>query len=143
MRALRVDKLTYAALEATLVEYVAGRAATTVPVRRMLTMTVDEIRVRADAIAAAIRRMPGWRAELVDGASAIGGGSAPGVELPTCLVAIERHGLTPDALEARLRRLNRPVIARIERDRLVLDLRTVPPDQDPQLLALLGDVTLG
>jgi L-seryl-tRNA(Ser) seleniumtransferase len=139
MRALRVDKLTYAALEATLVEYVAGRAATTVPVQRMLTMTVDEIRVRADAIAAAIRRMPGWRAELVDGASAIGGGSAPGVELATCLVAIEKIGLTPDALETRLRRLARPVIARIERDRLVLDLRTVTPDQDPQLLALLGD----
>ena len=139
MRALRVDKLTYAALEATLVEYVAGRAATTVPVQRMLTMTVDEIRMRADAIAVAIRRMPGWRAELVDGASAIGGGSAPGVELATCLVAIEKIGLTPDALETRLRRLARPVIARIERDRLVLDLRTVPPDQDPQLLALLGD----
>ena len=78
-------------------------------------MTVDEIRVRAEAIAAAIRRMPGWRAALVDGASAIGGGSAPGVELATCLVAIERNGLTPDALEARLRRLARPVIARIER----------------------------
>ena len=139
MRALRVDKLTYAALEATLLEYVAGRAATTVPVQRMLTMSVDEIRVRAEAIAAAIRRMPGWRAELVDGASAIGGGSAPGVELATRLVAIEKNGLTPDALEARLRRLARPVIARIERDRLVLDLRTVPPDQDPQLLALLGD----
>jgi L-seryl-tRNA(Ser) seleniumtransferase len=54
-------------------------------------------------------------------------------------VAIEKNGLTPDALEARLRRLARPVIARIERDRLLLDLRTVPPEQDPQLLALLGD----
>ena len=140
MRALRVDKMTYAALEATLTEYVAGRAATTVPVQRMLTMTVDEIRARAETLASAIGRMRGWRAELVDGVSAVGGGSAPGVELPTCLVAIEKFGLTPDALEERLRRLTPPIIARIERDRLVLDLRTVLPDQDRQLAPLLDGV---
>jgi L-seryl-tRNA(Ser) seleniumtransferase len=140
MRALRVDKMTYAALEATLTEYVAGRAATTVPVQRMLTMTVDEIRARAETLASAIGRMRGWRAELVDGVSAVGGGSAPGVELPTCLVAIEKFGLTPDALEERLRRLTPPIIARIERDRLVLDLRTVRPDQDRQLAPLLDGV---
>jgi L-seryl-tRNA(Ser) seleniumtransferase len=139
LRALRVDKMTYAALEATLTEYVAGRASTTVPVQRMLTMAVEEIRLRADALAAAIGSMPGWRAELLDGASAVGGGSAPGVELPTCLVGIEKIGVTADTLEERLRRLTPPVIARIERDRLVLDLRTVLPNQDPQLLALLGD----
>jgi L-seryl-tRNA(Ser) seleniumtransferase len=138
MRALRVDKMTYAALEATLTEYVAGRATTTVPVQRMLTMTVEEIHARADALATAIRRMPGWRAELVEGVSAVGGGSAPGVELPTRLVALEKIGLSPDALEARLRRLTPPVIARIERDRLVLDLRTVLPNQDRQLAALLS-----
>ena len=140
MRALRVDKMTYAALEATLAEYVAGRATTTVPVHRMLTMTVDEIRTRADALVTTIRRMPGWRAELVDGVSAVGGGSAPGIELPTTLVAIEKIGVTPDALEERLRRLTPPVIARIERDWLVLDLRTVLPDQDRQLAALLDGV---
>jgi L-seryl-tRNA(Ser) seleniumtransferase len=140
MRALRVDKMTYAALEATLAEYVAGRATTTVPVQRMLTMTVDEIRTRADALVTTIRRMPGWRAELVDGVSAVGGGSAPGIELPTTLVAIEKIGVTPDALEERLRRLTPPVIARIERDWLVLDLRTVLPDQDRQLAALLDGV---
>ena len=77
---------------------------------------------------------------LVDGSSAIGGGSAPGVELPTWLVAIAKDGLTPDALEERLRRLTPPVIARIERDRLLLDLRTVLPEQDAALAALLGDV---
>jgi len=76
----------------------------------------------------------------VDGVSAVGGGSAPGVELPTCLVAIEKFGLTPDALEERLRRLTPPIIARIERDRLVLDLRTVLPDQDRQLAPLLDGV---
>ena len=140
MRALRVDKMTYAALEATLAEYVAGRAARTVPVQRMLTMTADEIRARAEGLASAIGRIAGWRAELVDGVSAIGGGSAPGVELPTRLVAIEKAGVTPDTLEERLRKLTPPVIARIERDRLVLDLRTVTPDQDRELAALLARV---
>ena len=137
MRALRVDKMTYAALEATLTEYAAGRAATTVPVQRMLTMTADEVRARAETLAAAIGTLTGWRAELVAGASAIGGGSAPGVELPTWLVAIANDDLSPDALEERLRRLTPPVIARIEGDRVVLDLRTVLPAQDAHLVALL------
>jgi L-seryl-tRNA(Ser) seleniumtransferase len=135
MRALRVDKMTYAALEATLVEYAAGRARETVPVQRMLTLTAAEIRPRAEAVAAAVSAIAGWRATIVDGASAIGGGSAPGVELPTCLVSIAKEGLTPDALEARLRALTPPVIARIEHDRLLLDLRTVLPEQDSALAA--------
>src|SRR5712691_1942242 len=133
MRALRVDKMTYAALEATLAEYAAGRAAATIPVQRMLAATADEIRVRAHALASAIGQMNGWSAELLAGVSTVGGGSAPGVELPTWLVAIAKEGLTPDALEEHLRRLTPPVIARIEKDRLVLDLRTVLSDQDSQL----------
>jgi L-seryl-tRNA(Ser) seleniumtransferase len=72
--------------------------------------------------------------------SAIGGGSAPGVELPSSLVAIAKDGLTPDALEERLRRLTPPVIARIEHERLLLDLRTVLPEQDRRLTALLREV---
>jgi len=137
MRALRVDKMTYAALEATLAEYAAGRASTTVPVQRMLTMTADEIRARAAGLASAIGGVAGWRAELLPGASTIGGGSAPGIELPTWLVAIAKEGLTPDALEERLRRQTPPVIARIEHDRVLLDLRTVPCDQDAVLSELL------
>jgi L-seryl-tRNA(Ser) seleniumtransferase len=138
MRALRVDKMTYAALEATLAEYAAGRAEATVPVRRMLTLSAGEIRVRAESLAAAVNAMSGWRAELVAGSSTIGGGSAPGVELPTWLVAIAKDSLTPDRLEERLRRLTPPVIARIERDQLLLDLRTVPPEKDAALAALVG-----
>ena len=140
MRALRVDKMTYAALEATLAEYAAGRAHGTVPVQRMLAMTADEIRARANAVAAAIRRHAGWRADVVNGVSAVGGGSAPGVELPTWLIVIEKHGLTPDALETSLRRRVPPVIARIERDRVLLDLRTVLPDQDSVLSTSFADL---
>jgi len=140
MRALRVDKMTYAALEATLAEYAAGRAAATVPVQRMLTATADDIRARATVVAAAIGAIAGWRADLVDGSSAVGGGSAPGVSLPTWLVSIEKTGLSADALEARLRELTPPIVARIERDRLVLDLRTVSPEQDVELPRLVARV---
>jgi L-seryl-tRNA(Ser) seleniumtransferase len=129
MRALRVDKLTYAALEATLIEYLAGRAADTVPVARMLSMRVDEIDARARALAARLGAA-GWHAEVIDGRSTVGGGSAPGVELPTRLVAIARDGQSPDAIEARLRTGEPPVIARIENNRVVLDLRTVDPEDD-------------
>ena len=141
MRALRVDKLTYAALEATLAEYAAGRAPQTIPVQRMLTMSADEIRARAEALAARLNAIDGWRAELLEGASAVGGGSAPGVELATWLVAIEKRGLSPDALDARLRGLTPPVVARIERDRVLLDLRTVLPEQDQRLSELIASLT--
>jgi len=140
MRALRVDKLTYGALEATLAEYAAGRAATTVPVQRMLTMTAAQIRARAASLAAQLNTMSGWRAELSESVSTVGGGSAPGIELPTWVVAIEKQGLTLNALEERLRHLAPPLIARIEKDRLLLDLRTVLPDQDPEIPALMKQV---
>jgi len=140
MRALRVDKMTYAALEATLAEYAAGRAAQSIPLQRMLTMTANEVAARADAVVAALAATGGWRAELVAGVSAIGGGSAPGVELAPWLVAIEKIGVTPDALEADLRRLTPPVIARIEKDRVLLDLRTIAPDDDGRLIALIRNM---
>jgi L-seryl-tRNA(Ser) seleniumtransferase len=129
--------MTYAALEATLAEYAAGRAASTVPVQRMLTMTAREIHARATALSDEVGRLPGWKTAVVEGGSAIGGGSAPGVELPTRLVAIAKEGLTADALEQGLRQLRPPIIARIEQDRVVLDLRTVFASQDAVLLELL------
>ena len=140
MRALRVDKMTYAALEATLAEYAAGRADAAVPIRRMLALTSDAIRARAETVVAAINALDEWHAELLDGTSAIGGGSAPGVELPTWLVAIARDGMSPDALEAQLRGLSPPIIARIERDRVLLDLRTVFPEQDALIKAQVSSL---
>ena len=82
MRAVRVDKLTYAALEATLAEYAAGRGSVAIPIQRMLTMDAEAIRARAEALAGAINRAAGWKAAVVKGLSAVGGGSAPGVDLP-------------------------------------------------------------
>ena len=136
MRALRVDKLTYAALEATLEEHAIGRGLNAVPVQRMLRLTQDEIGRRADALAAALASSE-WRARVVDGMSTVGGGSAPGAEIPTRLVQLTRTGMTADEIEQQLRSLDPPVIARIVDDRVVIDLRTVDPRDDDALRALL------
>jgi L-seryl-tRNA(Ser) seleniumtransferase len=136
MRALRVDKLTYAALEATLIDYAAGRGAD-IPVTRMIGLPVEAIAARAAVLADRLRSA-GFRAELIDGFSTIGGGSAPGSKLPTRLVAIERPGSSAASLLAALRRLSPPIIARIDTDRVVLDLRTVFDDQDAVLTDLVA-----
>jgi L-seryl-tRNA(Ser) seleniumtransferase len=139
MRALRVDKLTYAALEATLIEYVTGRAAATVPVARMIAQSADSIASRASALAERLRSA-GFIVDLVDGASTIGGGSAPGSELPTSLLAVTRSGMSADALHDAMRRLPVPVVARIENERVVVDLRTVLEEQDATLAGLLASL---
>ena len=140
MRALRVDKLTYAALEATLEEFAAGRADTTVPVAAMLAMPIEEIARRADALAEALSAR-GVQATVVDGESTIGGGSAPGVTLPTRLVRIRHPALTAFALESHLRRYDPPILTRIENDHVVLDLRTVDAADDEALVRCLKDST--
>lgn len=136
MRALRVDKLTLAALEGTLLEYRAGRHAASVPVVRMLALSAEQIASRAAALVEALAHTA-WRLSLVDGASTIGGGSAPGTELPTRLIAVAHDTWSPDQIEARLRAADPPIVARIERDRVLLDLRTVLPDQDAPLAGIL------
>jgi L-seryl-tRNA(Ser) seleniumtransferase len=135
MRALRVDKLTYAALEATLEEHAIGRGVEDVPVQRMMRMTRDEIAARAESLASALRGS-GWDARTIDGTSTVGGGSAPGAELPTRLVELSREGMSADRIEQHLRSLDPPVIARIQDDRVVLDLRTVLDDEVELLAAL-------
>ncbi len=136
MRALRVDKLAYAALEATLREYAAGRAAQTVPVARMIAMSVEEVEARAERLATRLRG-GNLTAELIDGMSTIGGGSAPGSNLPTRLIALAHGALSATQVEAQLRASDPPIIARIDRGRVVLDLRTVEADRDDTVLAIL------
>jgi len=133
MRALRVDKMTYAALTGTLMEYVTGRAADSVPVLRMMTRSPESIEARARAVALAVGAPGSFACEIVDGGSTIGGGTTPGLTLPTRLLALTHARLSADGLEAALRALDPPDIARIERDRVVLDLRTVFEDEDASL----------
>ena len=137
MRALRADKMTYAALEATLQEYVAGRAPRNVPVVRMLALTEADIAARATGIVQSLSAND-LEVGVVRGSSTVGGGSAPGSSLPTRLLAISHRTLSAMDLEARLRAWDPPIVARIEHDRLVLDLRTVLPDQDGILTQALS-----
>ena len=131
-RALRVDKLTIAALEATVALYLRGDL-NAIPALRMMYATREEIAARAGRLAERIAPLPGFSATLEDGESVIGGGSTPGQSLPTRLVAVT-HGRNSAAdLEAFLRRNTPPVLARIERDRLLLDLRTVFDEQDDEI----------
>jgi len=134
-RALRVDKLTYAALEATLLAY-AKRDYDNVPVIRMMRLSVATIARRAEELAATVDSQH-LHCELVDGESLLGGGSAPSAVLPTKLLAISPSGSSANQLLARLRAFDPPIIARLEEDRVLLDLRTVVPDQDSILASAL------
>ena len=136
MRALRVDKLTYAALEATLEAHAIGHGLDEVPVSRMLAATPEAIGIRAGTLATALAAA-GWTTRVVDGMSTVGGGSAPGTEIPTRLVELARDGMSADRLEQHLRTLDPPVVARIHDDRVVLDLRTIDPDDDALVATLI------
>jgi len=132
-RALRVDKLTIAALEATVALYLRDDLKA-IPALRMMHLTREEIALRAARLAEKVATLPGFTAELEDGESVIGGGSTPGQTLATRLVAIAHARRSAQEIEAALRRNSPPVIARIERDRLLLDLRTVFPEQEEEIV---------
>ena len=136
-RALRVDKLTYAALEATLLAYVK-HDHDAIPALRMMHLSKDEIGRRAEAVAAV--RSSRLTVEIIDGESVIGGGAAPSAVLPTRLLAVTCEGLSADEISARLRAGDPPVIARVEEGRVLLDLRTVFPEQDENVMAALQAV---
>jgi len=134
-RALRVDKLIYAALEATLLSYVKADFGA-IPTIHMMQLSKETITERADRLARQLR-LAGFFAELRDGESIIGGGAAPSAAIPTTLLTITCDRTTPDELSSHLRHYTTPIIARVEEDRLVLDLRTVHPDHDLTILAAL------
>ncbi len=138
-RALRVDKLTYAALEATLLAYVR-RDYEAIPALRMMRLTKDEIGERAEAVAAKAASAK-LKVEIVDGESVIGGGAAPSSSLPTRLLAVACDGMSADEFSARLRECDPPIVARIEDGRVLLDLRTVFPEQDEAVAVALRRVS--
>jgi L-seryl-tRNA(Ser) seleniumtransferase len=164
-RALRVDKLTYAALEATLLAYVK-KDHDAVPVLRMMRLSKNEIARRAEEVVARAKASPvrvvtGLRPattgqspvptaskeasspltlDLCDGESVIGGGAAPSAVLPTRLIALSHANLSADELNTRLRASIPPIIARVEDGRVLLDLRTVFPEQDANLATALASL---
>ena len=129
-RALRADKLTLAALAATLALYQDPEIAIrTIPVLTMLTLDQGELSGRASRLAALCPEAV--RARTLPGESAVGGGSFPGAVLPTTLVALEAGSLGPDGLALRLRLGEPPLVVRVAADRVLLDPRTLPEDTFP------------
>jgi L-seryl-tRNA(Ser) seleniumtransferase len=140
MRAVRSDKLTLAALEATLQQHLSGLALSEIPVARMIAAPLESLRARAHVWAQALTEL-GFSVTIEAGESTVGGGSLPGETLPTALCVIAQNERAPDiaTLAAQLRLATPPVVARVLRDRLLLDPRTVPPHQDTLLLRAIGD----
>jgi L-seryl-tRNA(Ser) seleniumtransferase len=150
-RALRVDKLTIAALEATLQSYLRG-ALDEIPALRMIRLSQQEIAERAQKFCEELRSaLPAdVRIEIHPGFSVIGGGSTPDQQLPTTLIAISTPRHSAAQLEERLRKpgvsdshaeispSSTPVIARIEDKRLILDLRTVHPSEETEIASALA-----
>jgi L-seryl-tRNA(Ser) seleniumtransferase len=138
-RVLRLDRLQIAALRETLGAYVTGRASREIPTLRMLALSSAEIARRAEAVGRdAQTKAPHmvWRLEA--GVSRPGGGSSPTGEIATTLLVVQDARGDAGRLETRLRRGVPPVVARVQEGMLLLDLRTVLPDQDPELSRCLA-----
>ncbi|MBC7798972.1 MAG: L-seryl-tRNA(Sec) selenium transferase [Pyrinomonadaceae bacterium] len=149
-RALRVDKIAYAALSATLESYMKDVHFDEIPVLKMIAMSFDTIQNRAENFISNFKSQASnyqdeksdfglWTLDfgLKEGISAIGGGSAPLTRLKTCLIALKHEKLSPDELEKSLRFHNPPIIARIENDNVLIDLRTVHESEEAEIIAAL------
>ena len=139
-RALRVDKLTYAALEATLLAYIK-QDHDSIPALRMMRLSEADIAQRTEALADRLDSAK-LRAQIMDGESLIGGGAAPSAVLPTRVIAVTCPGLSAEELAARLRHSEPPIVARVEEGRVLLDLRTVFPEQDDLIAAALNGISM-
>ncbi len=130
-RALRLDKATIAALNATLLHYVKDEAEQAIPVWRMISMPLDDIQRRAQRWVRAV----GHGAKVVDGRSLVGGGSLPEESLPTRLLAVpSKSGSDASEISRRLRDGIPPIVARVEHDKILLDPRTIEPSDDPAVV---------
>lgn len=141
LRAMRIDKLSLAALEATLRLYSDERIAVArIPTLRMLCMPAAEIQRRAGRIVRYLRRRLSvqLRLRLMHGESSVGGGAFPLLQLPSTLIVVERDGMSPNQLERALLRAKTPVIGRIQRNSFLLDVRTIQDDDLPLLAAALN-----
>lgn len=135
-RALRVDKLTYAALEATLMEYIRQNHDA-IPFARMMRLSAEDIRERAEGVHDKLKSQDRLRIEIVSGESLVGGGSAPTSTLPTYLLAVTAEGLSADELATQLRAHKPAIVARVEEGRTLLDLRTVFEHEEAEVVRAL------
>ena len=142
-RALRVDKMFYAALEATLLAYLR-EDYDSIPTLRMMRASEDELQHRAEHIARQLRiSAPQLEIEVVESRSLLGGGSAPGSTLPSRAVSVKSGSIPADEILQNLRRWPTPIVARVEEDRVLLDLRTVEAELDAEVAAALKGIAEG
>lgn len=142
-RALRADKLSLAVLEKTLESHRRGQALEDVPALRALALTKAQVEGRAESLLARYREqstLGGLTLELQDGESAIGGGAGPNTHPPTVLIAVQHANHKADEIEQALRLFNPPIIARIAEDKVLIDLRTVAPQEESEILAALSTI---
>jgi L-seryl-tRNA(Ser) seleniumtransferase len=139
MRALRVDKLTYSALEWTLMEYEKGRFQETLPTWRFLALSKASIRERGQSLLESLQN-PLLNITLEEGHSLTGGGSAPEEGIETWLLTLQSETWTPNQIERKLRGYDPPILCRIEEDRVLIDLRTVFPEEDRVVAEALGSL---
>jgi L-seryl-tRNA(Ser) seleniumtransferase len=134
-RAVRADKISLAGLSATLLHYLKDEAEQEIPIWRMIAMPLDDVKTRAERWAAAL-----GQGQVMQSESTVGGGSLPGESFPTWVLALASE--SPDKCLSNLRGQNPPVIARTEKDRIILDPRTVLPEQEMDMLQILKKVLL-
>jgi L-seryl-tRNA(Ser) seleniumtransferase len=139
MRICRVDKMTYGILDWTLLQYEKGEHPRALPVWLMFLASEQEIRLRAEALAPRLAAA-GFQTEVVPGLSVAGGGAAPEESFPTSLLRVrsERHSATE--MQRSLRQAGTPVVVRVEEDAVVLDLRTVLPEEEPSICAAFSSL---
>jgi len=130
-RAVRADKVALAGITATLLHYLKDEAEREIPIWRMISMERKQVKARAEAW----RKVLG-QGEVIESESTVGGGSLPGESMETWVLALDVK--SPDKFMAEMRKSDPPVIARTENDRILLDPRTVLPEQDSLLLEILS-----
>ncbi|HVS38484.1 MAG TPA: L-seryl-tRNA(Sec) selenium transferase [Gemmataceae bacterium] len=142
MRAFRLDKMTLAALETTLRLYLnEEQAVREVPVLRLLAIPAEQLRRRAETLAEQLRATPNVTASVREDSAYVGGGSLPDRALPTWVVEIEAAGVSDAELARRLRMGDPPVMGRLQGGKLLLDVRTVFPEQEAALIQAIIDAT--
>jgi L-seryl-tRNA(Ser) seleniumtransferase len=140
-RAFRVDKLTYAALDATLLDYAAGKSSE-IPIIGMINRSAEDIRRRAEALTATLDHNE-LTVSIAPGHSVIGGGTTPGKRLRTFLIRLAHKSVSASILMKMLRESRPPVIARVADDWVLFDLRTVPPEFDALLAERINQISAG
>ena len=142
-RALRPDKMAIAGLQATLWSHLTGRASREIPVIRAIARPLDKIEATAGRLRDSLEPADGWNVEVVEETSRIGGGAAPGAGLPTRCLALSHSGTGAEEIRRRLLGSDPPVVPRVVDDRVLLDLRTVPPEENEELVAALKSIVEG